>query len=727
MVQRRCSPGSGAVFLHVSSGFALGVFFFPCVEMHHDPASTALHRRPAPAQLRTPHHRHLRRPSRLLRPTFRALAGGARRRRHARLPAALAPAPRVVEHVQPGRLCPALPVPHHPRPARRTPLHPLRQTAPDPAQRAQPRRGVAPARRRPPGARPRPAAGRLRLRPAPQRAAAPARHRHRQRPHGPSRPAGQGGQGPPRPLVPAPAAGAARLLAAGSASDLALPRPHRRRHPDQQQRAAPLQSPGQEGRPDQALLHAHAPAQLRDALARSRRGRADAQGPAGALQPADDRPLPARQHATSAPDAEPARPARAAAAGRRSGRAEGGGPDMTAALERPALEVADVLRAYGEAFLDRYGGGLSAAQRKALRDLAACRTAALGGHVERCLDCGHERVAYNSCRNRHCPKCQALARAHWLDGQAGHLLPVEYHHVVCTLPAEVGALALAHPTALYDLLLRSAAATLRDVAADPQRLGATVGMLLVLHTWGQNLHHHPHVHCVVTGGGLSCDRAGKVEAAPRWVACRPGFFLPVRVLSRVFRGKFLAGLRAAIDAGDVRLPAAPAGAAGWSSLYAKEWVVYSKRPFGGPQQVLKYLARYTHRVAISNARLLDLRDGRVTFRYQDYADARRQKAMTLDAVEFLRRFVQHVLPKGFVKIRHYGLLANAQREARLALCRRLLLVVAVAAALPPPAAVPLEPAQPRCCPNCGGSRLVCSELGPAEAGSASVGALPDSS
>ena len=260
---------------------------------------------------------------------------------------------------------------------------------------------------------------------------------------------------------------------------------------------------------------------------------------------------------------------------------------MTAVPERPAPEVADVLRAYGAAFLDRSGGVRSAAQRQALRDLAACRTAALGGHVQRCLDCGHERVAYNSCRNRHCPKCQALARAHWLDRQAEHLLPVEYHHVVFTLPAEVGPLALAHPAVIYDLLLRCAAATLRGVAANPQHLGATVGMLLVLHTWGQNLHHHPHVHAVVTGGGLSCDRAGKVEATPRWMACRPGFFLPVRVLSRVFRGKFLAGLRAAIDAGDVRLPGAladaRAGAAWWSSLHAKEWVVYSKRPFGGPE------------------------------------------------------------------------------------------------------------------------------------------------
>jgi hypothetical protein len=395
----------------------------------------------------------------------------------------------------------------------------------------------------------------------------------------------------------------------------------------------------------------------------------------------------------------------------------------TPSTERPVLEVADVIRQYGGAFLERYGGGLSATQRQALRDLANCRTEALGGHVERCLDCGHERIAYNSCRNRHCPKCQALARAHWLDRQAQHLLPVEYHHVVFTLPAEVSALALARPALIYDLLLRSAAATLRDVAANPKRLGANVGVLTVLHTWGQNLHHHPHVHCVVTGGGLSCDGTGHIDAVPRWVACRPGFFLPVRVLSRVFRGKLLAGLRAAVAAGTLT---EPGSAAWWSALYARDWVVYSKRPFGGPEQVLKYLARYTHRVAISNARLVELEDGRVTFRYKDYADARRQKALTLDAVEFLRRFVQHVLPKGFVKIRHYGLLANAQREARLAWCRRLLLVVAVAA-VAKLQSVSVEPAQPRCCPNCGGQRLVYGELEPAPPGSAHVAKRPDSS
>jgi hypothetical protein len=387
-----------------------------------------------------------------------------------------------------------------------------------------------------------------------------------------------------------------------------------------------------------------------------------------------------------------------------------------AVLERPALEVADVIRHYADGFLDRYGSRLSAMQRQALRDLARCRTAALGGHVEHCLDCGQERIAYNSCRNRHCPKCQALARARWLQQQAQHLLPVEYHHVVFTLPAQLGAVALANPAVVYDLLMRSAAATLREVAANPKRLGAAVGVLMVLHTWGQDLHHHPHVHGVVTGGGLSCNERGDLDVSPRWRACRPGFFLPVRVLSRVFRGKFLAGLRAASDAGQFTFPealAAPSARAAWyTALYAREWVVYAKPPFGGPERVLKYLARYTHRVAISNARLRDVRDGRVTFRYQDYADARRHKTMTLAADEFLRRFVQHVLPRSFVKVRHYGLLANAQRAARLAVCRRLLLVANVAAALPSAATAPIAPAQPRCCPHCGGTRLVYRALPP---------------
>jgi len=390
---------------------------------------------------------------------------------------------------------------------------------------------------------------------------------------------------------------------------------------------------------------------------------------------------------------------------------------MTAVVERPALEVADVIRQHGEAFLDRYGSVLSATQRKALSDLAACRTATLGGHVEHCLDCGQQRIAYNSCRNRHCPKCQALARADWLQQQAEFLLPVEYHHVVFTLPAEVGDLALANPALVYDLLMRSAAATLREVAANPKRLGALVGVLMVLHTWGQNLHHHPHVHCVVTGGGLSCDPAGQLDQTPRWVACRPGFFLPVRVLSGVFRGKFLDGLNGLLEEGQLALPgqlarlAQPCARAAWlRTLYAKEWVVYSKPPWGGPEQVLKYLARYSHRVAISNARLESLEDGRVSFRYKDYADDGRSKRLSLDALEFLRRLVQHVLPRGFVKVRHYGLLANGQREARLRVCRRLLLGARVAAAVPGAERAQTGPAPQRCCGHCGGTRLVYREL-----------------
>jgi hypothetical protein len=383
------------------------------------------------------------------------------------------------------------------------------------------------------------------------------------------------------------------------------------------------------------------------------------------------------------------------------------------ATQRPEWEVADVIREYGEAFLSRQGGWLCGTQTQALRDLARCRTAALGGHVERCLDCGQERIAYNSCRNRHCPKCQALARAQWLEREAANLLPVEYFHVVFTLPGAVAELALVNRVALYDLLFQSAAATLREVAANPKRLGAQAGVLMVLHTWGQNLHHHPHVHTVVTGGGLSCDTRGNVVDSPRWVSCRKGFFLPVRVLSRVFRSKYLEGVCRLFDAGRLNLPggwrelADPLAFSRWlTPLYRQDWVVYAKRPFGGPTQVLKYLARYTHRVAISNSRLMDVSDGRVTFRYKDYADDHRLKAITLSADEFLRRFVQHVLPKGFVKVRHYGLLANRSREERLALCQRLLLMENVRAALSEGVADEAPVEAVRCCPHCGSRKLV---------------------
>jgi hypothetical protein len=388
---------------------------------------------------------------------------------------------------------------------------------------------------------------------------------------------------------------------------------------------------------------------------------------------------------------------------------------MIATVERPALEVADILRAHGDEFRQQYAAVLSPAQTKALRDLARCRTAALGGHVERCLDCGHERIAYNSCRNRHCPKCQAEARARWLAGQAEHLLPVEYYHLVFTLPDELSDLARTNPTVLYDLLFQSAAGAIRAVAANPQRLGAVPGLLLVLHTWGQKLQHHPHVHGVVTGGGLSCNTSGFIDANPRWVPCRRGFFLPVRMLSRVFRGKYLDGLRQAHAQGRLRFfgKLTPlAGAAAFHAflrpLYQKDWVVYAKRPFGGPAQVLKYLARYTHRVAISNHRLVKLENGRVTFRYKDYADARDDKLMTLDALEFLRRFVQHVLPSGFVKVRHYGLLANRCRAERLATCRTLLLattVVDVPGKADNGDATLIEAIREHCCAKCGSRRL----------------------
>jgi predicted Zn-ribbon and HTH transcriptional regulator len=405
----------------------------------------------------------------------------------------------------------------------------------------------------------------------------------------------------------------------------------------------------------------------------------------------------------------------------------------TAVAPRPALEVADILRQYGETFRARYGGLLSDEQRQAVRDLTRCRTSALGGHVERCLDCGHERIAYNSCRNRHCPKCQALTRARWLEEQSQHLLPVEYHHVVFTLPQEVAALALANPRLLYGVLFEASSAALREVAANPKWLGAQVGVLMVLHTWGQNLHHHPHVHCVCTGGGLSCNATGDIDLSPTWRRCPPGFFLPVRVLSRVYRDRYLGLLQKAYHTGQLFFPlplatlnAPPAFAAWLGALQSRDWVVYSKPPFGGPAQVLKYLARYTHRVAISNSRLLKLEDGRVAFRYKDYADDHRQKTLTLSAHEFLRRFLQHVLPKSFVKIRHYGLLANRRRDELLPLCRRLLLVEAARPAASEDNEVSIEPAAGHRCPHCGSERILCLPL-PEESQKTQAAPIADSS
>jgi Putative transposase/Transposase zinc-binding domain len=380
-------------------------------------------------------------------------------------------------------------------------------------------------------------------------------------------------------------------------------------------------------------------------------------------------------------------------------------------MTRHRLEVADVFRDHGDAFLDRYGDMLSPEQRRALGDIAACRTAALGGHVEECDRCGHQRIAYNSCRNRHCPKCQATAAAQWMEAREAELLPVEYYHVVFTLPAALGPIALQNPREVYGLLFRAAAETLQQIAADPKHLGAEVGFLAVLHTWGQNLEHHPHVHCVVPGGGLSPDGS-------RWIACPPGFFLPVRVLSRVFRGKFLAMLRNAFEQGNLSFHGKLAVLADAGEFQRRltasaqtEWVVYAKPPFGGPEQVLKYLARYTHRVAISNRRLVALEDGEVKFHWKDYAHGGGQKTMTLKATEFIRRFLLHVLPSGFVRIRHYGFLANRVCREKLALCRALLGVeeapvpVAPEPATEPKATVAGEAAA-SVCPSCGEGRMV---------------------
>ena len=336
------------------------------------------------------------------------------------------------------------------------------------------------------------------------------------------------------------------------------------------------------------------------------------------------------------------------------------------------LELADIFRGLGPAFLEREGRSLSPEQKRVFRDVILCRTAELGGHVEECDACGYRRISYNSCRNRHCPKCQAAARAEWLEERATELLPVEYFHVVFTLPQQVGPLALQNKRVIYGLLFRAAAETLLQIAADPQHLGVEIGVLAVLHTWGQNLSHHPHIHCVIPGGGISADNL-------RWISCREGFFLPVRVLSRLFRGKFIAYLREAFAQdelafhGELKFLVAADHFDGWlRQLGKQEWVVYAKRPFGGPEQVLKYLARYTHRVAISNERLVALTDGQVTFGWKDYAHGNVQKQMTLSAVEFTRRFLLHVLPRGFVRIRHYGFLANRLRQEKLALCKRLL-------------------------------------------------------
>ncbi|MEN6495883.1 MAG: IS91 family transposase [Thermoguttaceae bacterium] len=342
-------------------------------------------------------------------------------------------------------------------------------------------------------------------------------------------------------------------------------------------------------------------------------------------------------------------------------------------LGRPRLEVADIFRGEAASFLADYGPSLSSSQRRVFSEIQACRTAVLGGHVRACDHCGHVEIAYNSCRNRHCPKCQALACAEWLKQREAELLPIPYFHLVFTLPAEIAALALQNKRVLYGILFEAASQTLRQVAANPRHLGADeIGLLAVLHTWGQNLFHHPHLHCVVSGGGLS-------PSGTRWIASKTYYFLPVKVLSRVFRNQYRALLEKAFQRGELAffgelqpLAEPEAFRRFLHTATKREWVVYAKRPFGSPDCVLKYLARYTHRVAISNHRLLGYRDGKVTFRYKDYAHEGQPRTMTLPAAEFIRRFLLHVLPDGFMRIRHYGYLANRHRREKLAICRRLL-------------------------------------------------------
>jgi Putative transposase/Transposase zinc-binding domain len=378
-------------------------------------------------------------------------------------------------------------------------------------------------------------------------------------------------------------------------------------------------------------------------------------------------------------------------------------------MTRQRPEVADVFREHADTYLATYGA--TTAQRRVLRAVENCRTAALGGHVEACDHCDHRRIAYNSCRNRHCPKCQGAACARWMQARAAELLPVPYFHLVFTLPAALSPLALQNPRLLYGLLFQAASQTLLEVAADPRHLGAEIGFLAVLHTWGQNLMHHPHLHCVIPGGGISPSGAA-------WVRSRKDFFLPVRVLSRVFRGKFIAGLKRALACDKLQFHGALAELADPNNferlidqVVRQDWVVYAKRPFGGPRQVLKYLARYTHRVAISNRRLVSFRGGQITFRWKDYAHGSQSRLMTLPAVEFIRRFLLHVLPTGLMKIRHYGFMANRFRTQKHVQCRRL---------LQQPDATPLEPSpeasqdfasspaadvQARRCPQCGQGRL----------------------
>lgn len=367
-------------------------------------------------------------------------------------------------------------------------------------------------------------------------------------------------------------------------------------------------------------------------------------------------------------------------------------------MSRPAVEVADLLHEQGDCFMHQ-SPWLSVQQRSVLRAITRCRTAALGGHIDQCSQCGHQAISYNSCRNRHCPKCQAQARQRWLAAREKELLNVPYFHVVFTLPRELNPICLRNARTLYNLLFRASADAMLEVAANPKRLDAQIGFISILHTWGQNLLLHPHVHCVVPAGGFARDHE-------RWIHPKYGFFLPVNVLSSVFRAKFVDGLRKAFRKRKLIFSGAITGlgdpkrfAVFVNSLFKQQWVVYAKPAFGAPTSVLRYLGRYTHRVAISNHRLLAFDGERVTFRWRDYANGNKQKKMILEATEFLRRFVQHILPRGFVRIRQFGFLTNNRRSARLALARKLL-----ATTPRPAAACPTGTAEGTTwqCPQCNG-------------------------
>jgi len=382
----------------------------------------------------------------------------------------------------------------------------------------------------------------------------------------------------------------------------------------------------------------------------------------------------------------------------------------------PALEVAGIFRDFGAAWRRANVGHVSLGQMKVMSAIERCRTAALGGHVARCEKCSHTHIAYNSCRNRHCPKCQGTAATEWLAEREAELLPVPYFHVVYTLPAPIADIAYHNKAAIYDILFRASAETTVTIASDPKCLGARIGITCVLHTWGSAMTHHPHIHMIVPGGGLSDDGS-------RWVSCRPNFFLPVHVLSRLFRRLFLAMLVAAHQAGRLQffgqhavLADTAAFAAFLAPLRRSEWVVYAKKPFGGPEAVLAYLSRYTHRVAISNRRLIAADETGVTFKYKDYRieGPERYTTMTLATGEFIRRFLMHVLPKGFHRIRHYGLFANGNRAEHIARARELL---AMPASLKEPeATAPSNPDQPcvlpRPCPCCGGRMIVIETFAP---------------